>query len=95
MNEVEAVRTAEQRTQLEAQLHDAGQIYYDVWKVGVNLALRISDLLSITMADVKALDPAAPALHLVEQKTGKKRKLVVNGTALHICLLYTSPSPRD
>ena len=64
MNEVEAVRTPEQRTQLEAQLRDAGQIYYDVWKVGVNLALRISDLLSITMADVKALDPAAPALHL-------------------------------
>ena len=29
MNEVEAVRTPEQRTQLEAQLRDAGQIYYD------------------------------------------------------------------
>ena len=81
MNEVEAVRTPEQRTQLEAQLLDAGQIYYDLWKTGVNLALRISDLLYITMADVKALDPDAPALHLVEQKTGKKRKLVVNCAA--------------
>ena len=36
------------------------------------------------MVDVKALDPVAPALHLVEQKTGKKRKLVVNGAALKI-----------
>ena len=84
MNEVEAVKTPEQRTQLEAQLLDAGQIYFDIWKCGVNLALRISDLLTITMADVKALDANAPALHLVEKKTGKKRKIVVNGAALNI-----------
>ena len=39
MNLVEAVRTPEQRTQLEAQLLDAGKIYFDLWKVGVNLSL--------------------------------------------------------
>ena len=94
MNEVEAVRTPEQRTQLEAQLRDAGLIYYDVWKVGVNRALLISDLLSITMADVKALDKEAPALHLVEQKTGKKRKLVVNGAALRIMQERLAEHPR-
>ena len=94
MNLVEAVRTPEQRTQLEAQLLDAGQIYFDLWKTGVNLALRISDLLNITMQDVKALDPDAPALHLVEQKTGKKRKLVVNGAALRIMQERLAVHPR-
>ena len=84
MNLVEAVKTPEQRTQLEAQLLDAGQVYFDIWKVGVNLALRISDLLTITMADVKALDPKQPVLHLVEGKTGKKRKIVVNNAAVNI-----------
>jgi integrase len=94
MNEVEAVKTPEQRTQLEAQLLDAGQIYFDIWKCGVNLALRISDLLTITMADVKALDTNAPALHLVEKKTGKKRKIVVNGAALNIMRRRLDDHPR-
>ena len=94
MNLVEAVRTPEQRTQLEAQLLEAGQIYFDLWKTGVNLALRISDLLSITMADVKALDADSPALHLVEQKTGKKRKLVVNTTALQIMQRRLAEHPK-
>ena len=94
MNLVEAVRTPEQRTQLEANLLEAGQIYFDLWKVGVNLALRISDLLTITMADVKALDLDAPALHLVEQKTGKKRKLVVNGPALKIMQRRLTDNPK-
>jgi integrase len=94
MNEVEAVKTPEQRTQLEAQLLDAGQIYFDIWKCGVNLALRISDLLTITMADVKALDTNAPALHLVEKKTGKKRKIVVNGAALNTMRRRLDDHPR-
>ena len=94
MNLVEAVRTPEQRTQLEAQLLDAGQIYFDLWKVGVNLALRISDLLTITMADVKSLDSDAPALHLVEQKTDKKRKIVVNNAALKIMQRRLADNPK-
>ena len=94
MNTVEAVKTPEQRTQLEAQLLEAGQVYYDIWKVGVNLALRISDLLTITMADVKALDSAAPVLHLVEGKTGKKRKIVVNNAAVKIMLRRLAEHPK-
>jgi len=91
---VEAVRTPEQRTQLEAQLLDAGRIYYDLWKIGVNLALRISDLLNITMTDVRLWIWTLQALHLVEQKTGKKRKLVVNGTALKIMKRRLAENPK-
>ena len=34
MNQVEAVMTAEQRTQVEAQLLQAGQLYFDIWNIG-------------------------------------------------------------
>lgn len=86
MNLVEAVKTPEQRIQIEAQLLEAGQVYHDIWKLGINTALRIGDLLQLTMADVSALDPAAPApaLELIETKTGKPRKIVLNAPALAI-----------
>ena len=80
MNQVEAVKTKKQRDQVEAHLQQAGRIYYDIWKLGLNTALRISDLLVLTMADVKRLDTKSPVLEIKEIKT---------------CLLYTSPSPRD
>jgi len=56
--------------------------FLDIWKVGVNTALRISDLLALTMKDVQALDKENPALNIIEQKTGKYRKIVVNQSAL-------------
>jgi len=56
MREVEAVKTGEQRQQVEAHLAAQGAIYADIWKVGVNTALRISDLLSLTMDNVRDLN---------------------------------------
>ena len=84
MKHVEAVKTKDQRSQVEAHLPEAGQIYHDIWKLGVNTALRISDLLQLTMANVRQLDPDVPALELVEQKTGKPRRIMVNAGALKI-----------
>ena len=84
MQEVEAVKTVEQRQQVEAHLAGQGVIYADIWKVGVNTALRISDLLSLTMDDVRKLIPDQPALNIKEQKTGKPRKIVVNQSALGV-----------
>lgn len=84
MREVEAVKTPAQRQQVEAHLADQGRIYADIWKVGVNTALRISDLLSLTMDNVRALDPVQPALKIIEQKTGKPRKIVANQSALGV-----------
>lgn len=84
MAEVEAVKTESQREQIEIRLADHGQVYFDIWKVGVNVALRIGDLLDITMDTVRSLDPDDPALRLIERKTGKARKIVVNKPALDI-----------
>lgn len=84
MREVEAVKTTEQRQQIEAHLVAHDSLYADIWKVGVNTALRISDLLSLTMDDVRALNTDQPALNIIEQKTGKPRKIVVNASALGV-----------
>ncbi len=84
MREVEAAKTEKQRLQIEAHLLERGQIYLDLWKIGVNTALRISDLLALTMKDVKTLDPQKPAIHIKEQKTGKPRRTVINKPALAV-----------
>ena len=95
MREVEAVKTHAQRQQVEAHLADEGVIYADIWKLGVNTALRISDLLSLNMDHVRALDPAQPALNLIEQKTGKPRKIVVNTSALAVMQRRLVDHPGD
>ena len=107
MNEVEAVKTAEQRQQVEAHLLDYGQVYLDIWKLGINSFLRISDVLSLTMADVRqiALESDNPTLKLIEGKTSKTRTIALNKTAFGIMKrrlddfpddvwLFQSPSPR-
>lgn len=95
MNQVDAVKTPEQRTQVEAQLLEAGQVYLDLWKIGVNTALRISDLLQLTMVDVKTLETQEPALRLVETKTGKKRKIVINNAALKVMQRRLNEQSKD
>ena len=82
--EVEAVKTGEQRQQVEAHLAAQGAVDAYIWKVDVNTALRISDLLSLTMDDVRTLDTENPALNINEQKSGKPRKIVVNQTAMAV-----------
>jgi len=84
MQEVEAVKAAGQLAQLEAALAERGAIYLDVWKFGVNTALRITDLLSIPMADVRALDVDDPVLAIRESKTGKRRTITLNRGALAV-----------
>ena len=95
MREVEAIKTTEQRQQVEAHLADQGAIYADIWKVGVNTALRISDLLSLTMEDARNLNTENPALNIIEQKTGKPRKIVVNQSALLVMQRRLDEYPED
>ena len=47
-----------------------GQLYADIWKVGVNLSLRISDLLKLQYRD---LNLEERSLKLIEAKTGKQK----------------------
>ncbi len=58
-----------------------GCIYADVFKVGCNMALRITDLLSLKFED---LDLIAKEVHIMEGKTGKLRPIRLNAPAIEV-----------
>jgi len=105
MNLVDAVKDENQRNQIEGLLLKKGQIFSDIWFVGINTALRISDLRAITTEQIKAVDPIKCELPVFETKTSKHRLVTLNDRALDIVkrrvaenpknkLLWQSPSPR-
>ena len=75
MNVVDAIRPEEIGMVTKLLLKHYGQLYADIWKVGLNLSLRISDLLALRY---EQLDTATRELHLVERKTGKPKALRLN-----------------
>ena len=68
MNAVDAANKAEIDMMHAVLAKKFGQLYADIWKVGVNLSLRISDLLTLKYAD---LNLEERSLKLTEAKTGK------------------------
>lgn len=95
MIEVEAVKDQSQRTQIETLLSGKDPIYGDVWKFLLNTALRISDALSITMAELDQLDIERPCLRITERKTGKKRCIALNTGALAVIRKRQEQHPND
>ena len=93
MNEVEAVKTRNEIAAIEALLRKHhGELYADIWKIGLNLSLRISDLLAIKFND---LDLDRREFVLLEGKTGKKRTIRLNDTALKIIKRRQKEYPTD
>lgn len=60
----------------------------DIWNIGINLALRITDLLSIKFSDIKE-----DRLILREQKTGKHASIQLNPKALQIIQRIKQENP--
>lgn len=80
MNEVEAVKDLSKVPLIsELLVKHHGQHFADIWDLGINLALRISDLL-----DVKFTDVEGTHLKLVEQKTKKTHTIKLNEKAKSI-----------
>ena len=62
----------------------------DLWRIGINLALRISDLLSLRFEDVKG-----DSLTLKEGKTGKARVIIINASARKYIDKRRRRNPKD
>ena len=90
---VDAVKT-KQDIQLVAHLLKkyGGDMYADIWRIGINLSLRISDLLSIKYDD---LDLDNRILKLKEQKTGKSKEIRLNNTVIDIVEKRRNAMPDD
>ncbi len=67
-------------------------IYADIWKIGVNLSLRIGDLLQIKYTD---LDLTERAFKLTETKTGKTKQIRLNSSALAVIMRRRQTYPND
>lgn len=93
MKEVEAVKSKDGIERVESLLLKHGnQDYADVWKLGINIAFRISDLLDI---EYSALDMGRRELTLIEGKTGKSRTVRLNNSALAIIERRRIAYPHD
>ena len=73
---VEPIRSTRDIESLKKLLHDNPRDYA-LFVIGINTALRASDLLSIQIEQVMNLEPG-DSLELRERKTGKKRSIVIN-----------------
>jgi len=69
-----------------------GQLYADIWKIGVNLSLRISDLLTLEYAQLNLEDRS---LQLTEQKTGKQKLIRLNSAAIAVIERRRQEQPSD
>jgi integrase len=67
-------------------------IYADVWRFGLQVSLRISDLLSIKYSD---LDISGRSLTLIEAKTGKRKTIRLNSVALDVIASRRELNPSD
>lgn len=94
MNEVDAVKTEDDITTIHTLLRKHGsQDYSDVFKLGINVAYRISDLLSIETKKHINLDKRE--LELLEKKTNKKRTVRLNDTAIKIIQRRLKENPNN
>jgi len=89
MKIVEAVKTpAEVKRVAEILQTSKGAIYSDIWVLGVNAALRISDLLELTMEHA-----LTGVIEINEGKTGKSRKIPLNPTAMNVVNARATANP--
>jgi integrase len=92
MNAVDAANKAEIAMMHAVLANKFGQLYADIWKVGVNLSLRISDLLTLKYAD---LNLEERSLKLTEAKTGKLKTIRLNSAAIRVIVRRQQENPAD
>ena len=92
MNTVDAVDKSQINLIHSLLKNKFGGIYGDIWKVGVNLSLRISDLLNLKYTDFNFKDRT---LNLIESKTGKAKSIRLNQAAVDIIIKRKQEHPSD
>ena len=92
--EVEPIRDEGKIFEMKEFLRQKGNQYALLFVMGINTALRIGDLLSLTIDDVT--DDAGKVLEVIcltEQKTGKQKRLPVNESVKSALVDYLTEYP--
>lgn len=97
MQEVDAVKTTENIALITMLLKKHGnQDFSDIWKIGVNFALRITDLLAIEFSLLEvAIQGTKKEFSIIEIKTGKPRTIRLNKTAIEVIERRRATYPLD
>ena len=92
MSTTQPIRSLEELQQLKNfyYLQEPNPRNYTLITLGLNTALRISDLLQLTWGDVYDFEIQKFRYHITvtEQKTGKENRIAVNQNAQQALLLY-------
>jgi len=92
MNVVDACNKEQINQVSETLIQRYPSIYNDVWRIGLNLTLRIGDLLAIKHVD---LDMKNRTLKLRESKTGKTKHIRLNQVVIDIATRRKIEHPGD
>lgn len=92
MNIVDAVSKDEVELIHALLIKKQSPIYADIWKAGVNLSLRISDLLALKYSDI---DIKNRSINIVESKTDKAKAIRLNSAAFDIIERRKRENPTD
>ncbi len=93
MNEVDAVKTSDDIAAISTLLrHYGSEDIGDIWDLGINVALRIQDLLWVQYSDISM---EQRLLTLIESKIKKKREIRLNEKALAVIQKRQSTYPND
>ena len=74
MKKVQPIRDREKISQMKIELKKNGTRDYMLFTFGINIGLRISDILNLKVSDVKN----KTHINLVEIKTGKGQRLIIS-----------------
>lgn len=92
MSAADAIRDEQTLDIFNQNIVAVDQLYADVWHIGVNLALRVGDLIAIEFANI---DVENARIKVVEQKTGKVRNIKLNDKVLNIIKRRRESYPDD
>jgi integrase len=71
---VQPIRNADDIRRLKERLLSVGGKYYLMFVIGINTGLRVSDILNLTVGDVRD----KTHVMICEKKTGKRKRFMIN-----------------
>lgn len=84
MNTVQPIRDKKKISAMKTLLKAKNEKYYLMFRIGVNVGLRVSDILTLKVGDVRAKDHVT----ICEKKTGKAKRFLVPATLQKEIALY-------
>ena len=73
MKTVQPIRDKKKIAIMKTLLREKGEKYYILFRVGINVGLRVSDILSLIISDLRERKHVT----IIEKKTGKTRRFLI------------------